>query len=101
MRAGQKRRRLLAHLAGSQGWIKNDRHDGVTGFLRVPASAAAGSEDGKYGPEQPVTDRCGELGGQLLRQIAPGQSCGHKDTARAQRAGQTGQDLVEGYVMQG
>jgi len=63
MRAGQKRRRLLAHLAGSQGWIKNDRHDGVTGFLRVPASAAAGSEDGKYGPEQPVTDRCGELGG--------------------------------------
>ena len=40
-------------------------YDYVVGFLRVPASAANGSEDGKCGPEQPVADRCGELGGQL------------------------------------
>src|SRR6266567_1496828 len=89
MCAGQNSRRLLPHLAGSQGWIKNDWHDCVTGFHRIPASVANGSEDGKCGPEQPVANRCGELGGQLPQQITSGQSGGHQDTAWAQRSGAT------------
>jgi len=101
MRAGQKSRRLLPHLAGGKGWIKNDRHDRVIGFHRIPASAAKCSEDGKRGPEQPVADRCSELGGQLPRQITSGQSCGRQNTAWAQRSGQAGQDFWKRCVMQG
>ena len=98
-RAGQERRGLLPHLAGSQGRIKNYRHE-AAGFLRIPASAANRSEGGKRGPEHSVADRSGELGGQLVRQIEPGQSRSRQDTARAQCSGQAGQDLFNRCVMQ-
>ncbi len=81
----QKRRRLLPHLAGSQRWIKNDRHDCVAGFHRIPAPVTEGSEDGEYAPEQPIADRRDEFGGQLPRQIDPRQGNGRQDTAWAQR----------------
>jgi len=98
--AREESRCLLPDLAGSQGWIKNDRH-GVMGLLRVPASAVKGSEDGKCGPEHPVSDACGEFYGQLTRQIMPGQSGDRQDTAWAQRSRQAGQDFWKRHVVQG